>query len=113
MPKPELITARYAQGLADYKAGHGLATVFGTLVAIEEMHDEVEQKSRALGDDESTRQLCRNAHDEISNSIPSYLVGFFEGFLSDFRRVVGEPGRTGALDATALAALKQDAGLTA
>jgi hypothetical protein len=32
MPKPELITARYAQGLSDYNAGHGLATVFATLV---------------------------------------------------------------------------------
>jgi hypothetical protein len=73
MSRFKLVHDRHAQGLAAYRAGHSIKDVCKITEEIEAMHEKPD-----LSDDE---------HDEIAASTPSFLLGFADGFLEDFRRM--------------------------
>lgn len=68
---PKLVTARHTQGLAAYRAGHGIDHVMDISNEIDEMH--------------KAPDLTTEQHDEIESSIPSFIAGYMSGLIEDIR----------------------------
>ena len=68
---PMLIRASHTQGLQAYRAGHGLDHLMDITHEIETMHEAPD--------------LTNEQHDEIANSVPSFLAGYFSGLVEDVR----------------------------
>lgn len=77
---PKLIRPRYEQGLAAYRAGHGILHVM-------EIGDEIENFSRAAESDPGPMY----SHD----AMPSVIAGFADGLIEDIRRITGTGRRAG------------------
>jgi hypothetical protein len=74
MMHPKIDPARHSQGLNAYRGGQTILDLHTTLQQIELMHATAA----------STEQ-----HDEIAAAGPSLVLGYMDGFLEDFRAVVG------------------------
>ena len=66
-----LISARYEHGQAAYRAGKSIAY----LVEVAEEIDKIIAKTEV-------------EHREKADALPSLIVGFVDGFLADFRKLV-------------------------
>lgn len=81
---PMLIAARHTQGLQAYRAGHGIDHLMDVAHEIETMHEAPD--------------LTNEQHEEIDNSIPSFLAGYLSGLVEDVRFIAnrqrggGTPG---------------------
>jgi hypothetical protein len=69
----KLIRARYDQGLAAYRAGHGIDHVIDISAEIDALHQ--------------TADLSNEQHREIDNAVPSFISGFLSGLIDDVRRM--------------------------
>lgn len=77
MPRhPKLIEARHRQGLAAYRAGHGIDHVMEIAHEIEQMHETAQTEDE---------------HREIQNSVPSFIAGFLTGLIDDIRSISANP----------------------
>lgn len=76
MPHSKLIEARHAQGLNAYHTGASIKDVIRTLDEIMAMHDKPD--------------LTHDEHKEISDAGPSFIAGFADGALEDFRMIVAQ-----------------------
>lgn len=74
MPPKKIDPARHSQGIAAYRGGQSIADVIETLRTIDEMH------ATAKTDEE---------HEQIASAGPSIAAGYLDGFIDDFRALVG------------------------
>lgn len=70
----KIVPARFSQGTAAYRGGQSLSELSETLRNIDAMHETAQSVEE---------------HDEIAASGPSLILGFVDGFLEDFRAIVG------------------------
>lgn len=72
---PSIIQSRYDQGLAAYRAGHGIRHVVEVL-------DEIERTARSAQEDPGPEYN----HD----AGPSVIAGFADGLIADIRTIAGQ-----------------------
>lgn len=77
MHRPQLIEARYQQGLNAYRAGQTIREMILLGDEISAMHQQPD--------------LTDEQHDEIAYAPGSIAAGFADGFLEDFRSLIGNP----------------------
>ena len=85
MSQMQVISHRYDQGLADYRAGHTLRDIINVTNVLEKEFDNL------------SPDATREQRDEVYHGAQSVMVGFLDGFLEDFRHVLRAPniGRRG------------------
>jgi hypothetical protein len=76
---PKLVRARHTQGLAAYRAGHGIDHVMDIAHEIDEMHKQPD--------------LTNEEHEEIENSTPSFIAGYVSGVIDDIRMLARQRGQ--------------------
>lgn len=96
---PKIIQSRYEQGLAAYRAGHGL-------IHIMEISDEIENAYRKRWDEIGSKAALSPGSDpaaidadraaleagEFSRDAgPSIVAGFADGLIDDIRRITSSP----------------------
>ena len=92
---PHLIRSRYDQGLAAYRAGHGIAHMIEVAEEIdrrgEELSDAIGHQSQTpdaevrnrIGDERDALRAGEFGHD----AMPSLIAGFADGVLADIRDI--------------------------
>jgi hypothetical protein len=91
-----LISSRYEQGFAAYRAGQNVAYLVEVSNEIDERYDEL---NVAIGKASQTpsaeaRNRIGDERDALrtgeygADAMPSLIAGFVDGFLADFRKLV-------------------------
>ena len=93
---PHLISSRYEQGFAAYRAGYSVAHLI-------EIAEEIDRRSEELNDaigkasqtpDARARERIADERDALrlgefgDDAMPSLIAGFVDSFLDDFRGLV-------------------------